>query len=199
MKKLILFIYLLASCCGFAQTAQNDNVPKELLTNDSTYWTISTLSSVNYVNTQPGAYYGTTTNGGGMIVKFKFLPGNRYRFQLYVQANTYGIRSETWTDVEGTVSFTTDVKGQNIFITKAEKGLYRINNNGKATQRPVSAGELKGTHSGRYLWEKTMLKDDQQHIYLLMVDLKAHPDADVKKAGSIDPSWVSKFHIPVKG
>jgi hypothetical protein len=199
MKKAIVCLCLFLSLGSFAQSKSGDTVPAELLTNDSTDWTISTISTINYVNTQPGAYYGTTTSGGGMLVKFKFLPGNRYHFQLYVQANSYGTRTETWTEVEGTVLFTKDEKGQNIFITKAEKGLYRIYNNGKSTQRAITAEELKGQHSSRYIWQKTMLKDDAQNIYLLMVDLKAHPDADVNHPQTIDPSWVSKFHIPVKG
>lgn len=198
MKKLFFAGLLLMSISGFAQTTTENIVPKELLTNDSTYWTVSTISTINYVNTTSGPYYGTTVNGGGMLVKFKFLTNNRYRFQLYVQANSYNIRSETWTEVEGMVTFAKDEKGQNIFITKAEKGLYRIYNNGKNTQRPITEAELKKQHSTSYLWEKTMLKDDAQNVYLLMVDLKQHPDADVSNPKTIDPSWVSKFHIPAK-
>lgn len=198
MKKLILAICVLVSLSGVAQTKSGSEVPKELITNDSTYWTISTLSNISYVNTTPGAYYGTTTNGGGMIVHFKFLPNNRYIFQLYVEVNTYNLRNTSWTQIEGSVTFTQDEKGQNIFITKAEKGAYRMSKNGNNTSRPVTTEELKNQHSGRYLWEKTKLKDDPNNIYLLMVDLKAHPDADINKSGSIDPSWVSKFHIPIK-
>jgi hypothetical protein len=196
MPKIILAFCLLFSLPVFSQSKTADTVPGELLTNDSTQWTFSTLSTLRYVNTQPGAYYGTTTSGGGMIVNFKFLPDNRYRFQLYVQVNTYGLRNETWTEVEGKVNFTRDDKGQSIFITTAEKGHYRINKNGNITTRAVTAEELR-QHSGRYLWEKTMLKDDPRNIYLLTVDLKAHPDADANKPGSIDPSWITKFHMPV--
>lgn len=199
MNKLLFGIGLLLSISSFAQNKTENTVPKELITNDSTYWTISTLSTINYVNTTSGPYYGATVSGGGMLVKFKFLPNNRYRFQLYVQANSYNIRSETWTEVEGTVNFTKDEKGQNIFITKAEKGLYRIYNNGKSTQRPIIESELKGQHSSVYLWEKTMLKDDTQNVYLLMLDLKQHPGIDLSDPKTIDPSWVSKFHIPAKG
>jgi len=196
MKQVILSLLLILSARLLAQTKNPDTVPKELLTNDSTYWTISTLSTISYVNTQPGAYYGSTTSGGGMLVHFKFLPNNRYKFQLYVQANTYNIRSESWTEVEGTVTFSKDSKGQDIFITKAEKGTYRWYNNGSINQRAITAEELKKQQSASYLWQKTTLKNDPNNLYLLMVNLKDHPDADVKKAGSIDPSWVSKFHIP---
>ena len=58
-----------------------------------------------------------------MLVKFKFKENNRFEFQLYVQVNSYGTETETWTHVEGTVQFTKDEKGQQIFTTKAEKGI----------------------------------------------------------------------------
>jgi len=169
-----------------------------VLTDDSTYWSISTLSTVGYVNTTPGAYYNTYKSGGGMIVKFKFKPGNRYEFMLYVQANSYGTDTETWTHCEGSVEFTKDARNQNIFITRAEKGTYRIIKNGRTTTRPISDSELKGQHSCTYLWEKTTLANDPDNIYLLTVDMEAHPGADVNNPTTIDPSWVSKFHIPVK-
>ena len=43
-----------------------------------------------------------------------------------------------------------------------------------------------------------VLKDDPNNVYLLSVDLKKHPDVDVHNPQTIDPSWVSKFHIPVR-
>lgn len=198
MKKIFLFAAIIMSLQSFSQAGRTTAtaVPYEVLTNDSTYWTISTLSSINYVNTTPGAYFNTYKSGGGMIVKFKFKPGNRFEFMLYVQANTYGTDTETWTQVEGNVEFKKDSKGQNIFVTKADKGTYRIIKNGQTTSRPVSKSELEGQHSCTYLWEKTMFADDPRNIYLLMVDLEEHPYADVTKPGSIQPAWVSKFHIP---
>ncbi len=196
MKKIIGLVFLLAGFSSFAQT--NNTVPTELLTNDSTYWSITTISTVNYVNTTPGAYYNTVKSGGGMIVRFRFKENNRYEFLLYIQANTYNINNETWTSIEGTAEFMKDDKGQNIFITKAEKGTYRISRNGQTTTRAITQEELKNQHSSTYLWEKTMLKDDPNNVYLLMVDLKKHPDVDVHNPQTIDPSWVSKFHIPAK-
>lgn len=198
MKKIfsILFIAMaMTSCAQSTRTAST--VPAELITDDSTYWMISTLSSVNYVNTTPGAYYNTTKSGGGMIVKFKFKPNGRFEFLLYVQANTYGMDNEAWTQVEGTVEFKKDAKGQSIFVTKAEKGTYRTTRNGSTSSRPIPKAELEGQHSCTFLWEKTKLKDDPNHIYLLMVDMEQHPDIDLKDPKTIDPSWVSKFHIPL--
>lgn len=198
MKPIFFALCVLFSIGAFAQASPANSVPKELLTGDSTYWTISTISGTNYVNTTPGAYYGSTTSGGGMLVKFKFLPSNRYRFQLYVQSNMYNSRLESWTEIEGTVTFGKDAKGQDIFTTRAEKGVYRMNRNGAVSRRDVTADELRNQHSSAYIWQKTTFKDDPQNLYLLMVDLKKYPNADVNKAGSIDPSWVSKFHIPAK-
>lgn len=197
-QRIIMIIMLLVIHSGVFAQGQGSTVPQELITNDSTFWTVSTLSSVGYVSTTPGAGYGSYTSGGGMLVKFKFLPGNRYRFRLYVQANTYGTRSETWTDIEGSVKFTKDANNQPIFTTTAEKGIYRITKNGSTTSRTIPKGDLVNQHSGRYLWEKTTFKDDPNNIYLLLVDIKAHPGADINNPQSIDPLWVSKFHIPAK-
>jgi hypothetical protein len=208
MKRFFLLVSMAVSLCGYNQTGKQSiaipkpakglEVPAEVLTNDSTYWTISTLSNIGYVNTTPGAYYNSYKSGGGMMVKFKFRKNNRFEFQLYVQANTYGTDTETWTQVEGSVEFTTDAKGQPVFITRADKGTYRTVKNGRTTSRPIPEAELKGQHSCTYLWEKTTFGDDPNHIYLLMVDMEAHPGADINTPGSIDPSWVSKFHIPKK-
>lgn len=198
MKKLFFIAALFAATQISAQTGRPlaSTVPYEVLTNDSTYWSISTLSTISYLNTTPGAYYNTYKSGGGMIVKFKFKPGNRFEFMLYVQANTYGTDTETWTQVEGDVEFKKDSKGQNIFVTKADKGIYRIIKNGHTTSRPIPKSELEDQHSCTYLWEKTLMQDDPKNIYLLVVDLEKHPYADVSKPGSIQPDWVSKFHIP---
>lgn len=182
---------------SFAQTSKSP-VPVELLTKDSTYWMISTVSTIGYVNTTSGPNYNSYKSGGGMIVKFKFKADGRYEFLLYVQANTYGMDNEAWTQVEGTVEFTKDARGQSIFITKAEKGTYRTTRNGYTSSRPIPKDELDGQHSCTYLWEKANLKDDPKNIYLLMVDLESHPKIDLKDPRTIDPSWVSKFHIPAQ-
>ena len=73
--------------------------------------------------------------------------------------------------------------------------MYR---NGNVTVRDVTPNELKNQHSSTYLWQKTKFKDDPANIYLLMVDLKKYPDADVRKPGSVTADMVSKFHIPAK-
>ncbi|MBL7697387.1 MAG: hypothetical protein JNK79_04495 [Chitinophagaceae bacterium] len=194
MKSLLIFILMSVAAAGAAQTV--NTVPSSVITSDSTYWMISTVSTMGYVNTTPGAYYNTYKSGGGMIVKFKFRENNRFEFQLYVQVNTYGIENETWTQIEGTVEFKKDEKGQQVFTTKAEKGVYRINKNGAVSSRAVTGSELKSQHSNTYLWERTTLADDPKNVYLLMVDLDAHPEADINNPKTIDPSWVSKFHIP---
>ncbi|MBL7743770.1 MAG: hypothetical protein JNN00_09890 [Chitinophagaceae bacterium] len=208
MKILFLLLGITVSACSYSQASKAkasttpaviNTVPAEVITDDTTHWTISTVSTVGYVNTTSGPNYNTYTSGGGMLVKFRFKKNNRFEFQLYVQANTYGMMNEAWTYVEGTVEFTKDAKGQNIFITKAEKGTYRTNRGGSVNSRPIPENELKGQHSCTFLWEKTTFKDDPGNIYLLTVDLEQHPGADINTPGSIDPSWVSKFHIPKKG
>jgi hypothetical protein len=199
MKKLLIIVLSVVSLnCMSQGPARSKKVPDEVITNDSTYWTISTLSTVGYVNNTPGPYYNTYKSGGGMLVKFNFKKNGRFSFQLYVQANSYGTDTETWTEVEGTVEFKKDAKGQNIFITKAEKGVYRVTKNGRTTSRPIPGNELLGQHSQTFLWQRTTFPDDPNNIYLLMVDMEEHPDADVNNPSTIKPEWVSKFHIPAK-
>ena len=199
MKKIFFLLSSVIAIASYAQTPTAANtVPAELLTNDSTWWMISTVSTIGYVNTTSGPNYNSYKSGGGMIVKFKFKENGRYEFLLYVQANTYGMDNEAWTQVEGTVEFTKDAKGQSIFITKAEKGTYRTTRNGYTSSRPIPKNELEGQHSCTYLWEKANLKDDPNNTYLLIVDLEEHPNIDLKNPGTIDPSWVSKFHVPAK-
>ena len=199
MKKIFFLLSSVIAIGSYAQTPTAANtVPAELLTNDSTWWMISTVSTIGYVNTTSGPDYNSYKGGGGMIVKFKFKENGRYEFLLYVQTNTYGMDNEAWTQVEGTVEFTKDAKGQSIFITKAEKGTYRTTRNGYTSSRPIPKNELEGQHSCTYLWEKANLKDDPNNTYLLIVDLEEHPNIDLKNPGTIDPSWVSKFHVPAK-
>lgn len=207
MKKIFLFAAVLFSLNGIGQqrnttgnntipTIADGGVPSSLITGESTWWTISTVSTVGYVNTTPGASYNSYKSGGGMIVQFKFYNNIRFDFLLYVQANTYGTDTETWTQVTGTVSFSRDAKGRQVFTTKAEKGSYRVTKNGSTNSRPIPWNELNTQHSNTYLWERTNFADDPGNTYLLMVDVDAHPGADINQPGTIDPSWVSKFHIP---
>jgi hypothetical protein len=199
MKKIFFLLSSVIAIGSYAQTPKSaSTVPDELLTNDSTWWMISTVSTIGYVNTTSGPNYNSYKSGGGMIVKFKFKENGRYEFLLYIQANTYGMDNEAWTQIEGTVEFAKDAKGQSIFITKAEKGTYRTTRNGYTSSRPIPKNELEGQHSCTYLWEKANLKDDPNNTYLLMVDLEEHPNIDLKDPKTIDPSWVSKFHIPAK-
>ena len=200
--KMFLFLACMAlTICSFGQVNKKalgvpSPVPEELLTDDSTYWSITTMSSINYVNTTPGAYYNTYKNGGGMIVKFKFREDGTYEFMLYVQVNTYNIENESWTHTQGTVEFTKDAFGQPVFITHPTKGMYRMNRNGSLSSRPIPADELNSTFSNTYLWEKTKLKDDPNNVYLLMIDLDKYPGIDLKHPENIKPDWISKFHIP---
>jgi len=197
MKKIFLLFSIVITITSCAQrTRTASTVPQELITNDSTYWMISTVSTVGYVNTTYGPNYNSYKSGGGMIVKFKFKENGRFEFLLYMQANSYGADNEAWTQVEGTVEFKKDAKGQQVFVTKAEKGTYRVTKNGSTSSRPIPKSELEGQHSCTFLWEKTKLADDPNNIYLLMVDMEQHPQIDLNDPKSIDPSWVSKFHIP---
>ncbi len=196
MKRFGVFILTFLPACVYAQPkATKSGVPPELLTEDSVLWKYSTVSTLGYVNTTPGSSYGSYTSGGGILSTYKFFPNNRYKYQLYVQSNSYNVRVETWTEVEGIVSFSKDEKGQNILITQATKGQYRIVKNGHTTIRPISRSELSGQHSNTFLWEKTKLEHDPKHVYLLLVDQELHPGADGNDPSTIDPGWIQKYHI----
>lgn len=198
MRYFLFFSAFLISFASCGQETGNNKstVPAEVLTNDSTHWTISTLSNMQYVNTAPGPYYNTTKDGGGMIVKFRFLPNGKYEFMLYVQVNTYNLETESWTYVEGKVEFTKNEKGQPIFKTYPGKGTYRYSRNGKMTKRAATAEELKKSQLRTYLWDRWEDPQDKQNDYLLVVDLTANPAADPDKPETIKPDMVSKFHIP---
>lgn len=198
MRPVLLLAALLISLasCGQNKSTVQSAVPADVLTNDSTYWTVSTLSNLQYVNTTPGAYYNTTKSGGGMIVKFKFLPGGKYEFMLYVQVNTYGMETESWTHAEGKVEFTKNEKGQAIFKTFPTKGTYRYSKNGQVTNRAATKEELKNSQLRTYLWERWANPQDQQNDYLLVVDLTANPGADPDKPETLTADMISKFHIP---
>lgn len=209
MKKIFFLAGIFLSLHGWGQLStvsgtgtlkhiSADKVPAALLTATDTYWTISTVSTVGDVKATPGANCNSYKSGGGTIVKFKFLKGNRFEFLLYVQANTKGTNTETWTQVNGSVIFSKDAKGQQVFTTIAEKGVYRIVKNNAITTRPIPENELKGQHSNTYLWERTSFPDAPANTCLLMVDLDAHPGADINQPSAIDPSWVSKFQVPNK-
>lgn len=204
MKKVLLFCGLILPVLLSAQvnrTSADKNmfripVPDGVITNDTTYWTISTVSTMGYVNTTPGANYNTYKSGGGMIVRFQFRKDGTYRFLMYLQANSYGVDTETWTDCEGTVEFFRNSKGHQFMRTKALKGTYRITRNGTTTTRPIPVSDLSNQHSNTYICEQTLFKDDPVNEYFLLVDLDAHPTATLDNPSSIQPDWVSRFHIP---
>lgn len=171
-------------------------IPESLLTDDSVYWTTSTFSSLKYTNTKLVSGQNSYKDAG-MVVKFKFKKENRFELLLYVQSNSYGAATETWTMIEGDVEFGKDEKGQNVFITHADKGNYKVVKNGRISNHSVQQKQLKIEYSNTYLWERINFPGDDDRTYLLTVNLDEHPDACVKGQRSIDRSWVTKFHIPV--
>lgn len=204
MRKIFLSISLFATVYVFGQTENvtgstvQPGIPVTLLTDDSTWWTTSTLSALGYVSAASSSDRANYKDAGGRVAKFKFSKDNRFRFVLYEQANSYGTETETWTEVEGTVEFTRDEKGQDVFITKAENGSSRVWKNGRMTKRAIRSNELKTQYSNAYLWERISFPGNSSRTCLLIVDLDEHPQANCKSPGSIDRSWVTAFHIPAK-
>lgn len=204
MKKFFAFLIAAVAITAGAQahsytdtTKKNlrTEVPAEMLTPEGKYWTIGTVSSVNFYNTTPGAYYNTVKNGGGIVVFFKFKPGGYFENLVYVVANTYGTDTETWTSIEGTVEFTVK-DGQKVFITHATKGTYRIRKNGIDTNRPVPAADLADQHSNTFLWEPWKNPDDATRKYFLLINLDWYPQVKLNDlSNTVKPEWVNKFHV----
>lgn len=202
MRKIFLMISVLGvlsvQTVRACDTIPAPGIPSSLLTDDSTWWTTSTLSALGYISASTSSGYDAHKDAGGRVAKFRFDKDNRFYFILYELVNSYGTETETWVEIEGTVEFTKDDKGQDIFITKAEKGSSRVLKNGKMTKRSIHATELAKTYSNTYLWERISFPGDPSRVCLLVVDLDEHPQASCKLPGSIDRSWVTAYHIPVK-
>lgn len=173
-------------------------VPEELITGDSTFWTITAFSRLRNRNSGTVAAYNSNKTSGGMTAKFKFTRDGRFLFLQYAQTNKRGVNKETRTELEGDVDFIRNSKGQPVMITRAKKGVYRIIENGKMTSTDIPKNELESQHSSTYFWEITMVGNDDRNLYLLLVDLEKHPRADADHPSTIDPAWISIFHIPVK-
>ncbi|MEO5892624.1 MAG: hypothetical protein ABIQ31_20420 [Ferruginibacter sp.] len=43
----------------------------------------------------------------------------------YEKTNTFGTNTESWIQVSGTGSFSKDAKGQQVFTTKTQSGVYK--------------------------------------------------------------------------
>ncbi|WP_153799642.1 hypothetical protein [Foetidibacter luteolus] len=170
-------------------------VPAEMLTAEGKYWTIGTISSVYFHNTSSGAYYDYVRNGGGVVVFFKFKPGGYFENLVYVVANSYGTSTETWTSIEGTVEFT-QKQGKDVFITHANKGIYRIRKNVEQSSRPVPVADLKDQHSNTFLYAPWENDEDPNRTYTLMLNLDWYPQVDLNDLdNTVKPEWVNKFHI----
>jgi len=205
MKKVFLLVCVSAMLYSFMAPAKpittltkdtKNTTPESLLTEDSIYWTTSTFSSLKYASVTE-APDPESLKDAGMVAKFKFKKDDRFELLMYVQSDGYGSSTETWTMIEGDVEFVQDARGQNVFITHADKGNHRVVKNGRTTSRKIQQGELENEYSNTYLWERINFPGDKNRTWLLTVNLDEHPAACVKVQGSIDRSWVTKFYIPI--
>jgi hypothetical protein len=206
MKKLVQlsFLSLFLALTSCKKDANDDGVlvpdtpktevPSEMLTPAAKYWTLGTVSSVNFYNTN-SSYYNYVKNGGGVVVFFKFKPGGYFENLVYVVVNSYGTETETWTSVEGTVEFVTE-KGQTVFKTHAQKGTYRIRKNGNETSRPIPVEDLKNQHSNAFLWEKWTNPSNSTKPHFLLVNLDFYPQVKLDDiSGTVKPEMVNTFRV----
>jgi hypothetical protein len=204
MKKLVqlsflLLILVLTSCKKDPNDVVIPNTPKtevpsEMLTPANKYWTLGTVSSVNFYDTNSG-YYNYVKNGGGVVVFLKFKEGGYFEGLVYVVVNSYGTETETWTSYEGTVEFMTE-KGQNVLKTHAQKGKYRIRKNGQETSRSIPAEDLSNQLSTSFLWEKWINPNNPTKPHVLLVNLDFYPEVKLDDiAGTVKQEMVQTFRV----
>jgi hypothetical protein len=206
MKKIIFLLATTAlltsvSCKKSGSTNDDVNVysprtevPSEMLTPNGKYWTIGTVSSVNFYNTNSN-YYNYVKNGGGVVVFFKFKSGGYFENLIYVVANSYGTETETWTSLEGTVEFTM-LKGYPVFKTHATKGTYRIKKNAVESSRPIPTNDLVDQHSNTFLWEPETDPNNPSLRFFATVNLDFYPQVDLDDiSGTLRPEWINHFHV----
>lgn len=101
-------------------------------------WKWGTISSLSYEDTQTGKNLGP---GRGMMIYFTFDKGGKYKMFFYVQTRSYDWTTQTWTEEEGTVTFS-----ESGFIVQPSTGKYRVRDNRVQKNnynRPMTKAELK--------------------------------------------------------
>jgi hypothetical protein len=95
-------------------------------------------------------------------------------------------------EITGSVEFTKNKAGRNIFITHPKK--ISQENSGSSINK-IDSKELAAKYSGTYLWERISFRDMPSEDFLLLVDINAHPQAAAATKGCVNKNWVSKFKI----
>lgn len=144
------------------------NVPDALIAPGGQYWTLGTISSINFWDEGSTEY----RNAGGVVVFFKFNKDATYKFLLYVNSSTATTRDQTWTEVEGTFEIGEAVLSDgNTYKTiqlKPIKGTDKILTSTRNTTNSISAEDLRtrGSLSGKFAFSRYQ-KDGKQFLDML--------------------------------
>ena len=193
MKRIMLLVTIvLAGKQGSTQAT--GSVPAALLLPDSVCWLVVDevpLRSNSALSANCRAAYQT---GGQLLAGFSFYGNNRFRY--FHQLTIYGYLTETQstTVVEGEI-LVKEEEGCSFFVTRADRGECRVRRNGITSVDTFSRAVLAKRFSTVYLWRESGLADSRESTYLFLVDLKKHPQADLQHPETIEPAWISRFHI----
>ena len=109
-------------------------------------WKAGTISALGFWDTHTGEYEWA---GHGYAVFFTFEPDGSYKMFLYFLVRSYGCVMETWTEMDGTVTF-----GDGTFVTHATEGHQKAADTCNAHnnfERPATTDEL-AQNSHTFYW-----------------------------------------------
>jgi hypothetical protein len=121
------------------------SIPTELVGK----WKWGTINPIWFEDSYTGQYKG---HGGGVSAYFEFEKNGRFKHFVYIEQNSNGWKTQTFTTMEGKLILEGDV-----FRLKVEKGSYRSRSNTVQRHnfdRPMTAEEREKSGKTIYRWSK---------------------------------------------
>ncbi len=177
---------------GNSQVA--DSVPAALLLANGKCWLATSEVPLRATNCGPGGWRDGYASGGRLQAAFRFLPNNRFSLTISLQMSGYSGETVSVTEVEGEALVGANGK-QAILQTRATAGVYRVTRDGNTSLRDIPAGELTNRFSTTYFWQRYQMQGECENAYLFLVDLQKHPLVDPQRPETVDPTWISRFHL----
>jgi hypothetical protein len=142
---------VVAAACGDKNATGPEDEPTTPVTSVPSQlageWMYGTISPTNFWNDHSGQYSG---NAYGIGVFLDFKPNGRFTQLIYIYTQQYNCRTQTWTQMEGTVT----VSGSQISFYPT-KGNYKASDNCVSShnfQRPMKASELQAEQGETWGW-----------------------------------------------
>lgn len=141
-----------AAACGGSDKATGPDNPgtpvSDVPTDLSGEWVYGTISPTNFWNDHTGQYSG---NAYGIGVWLDLKPNGHYTQLVYIYTQSYNCRTQTWTEMEGTVV----VNGSQISFYPWN-GQYKASDNCIAShnfQRSMTSSELSSKQGETWAWQ----------------------------------------------